>query len=338
MPKQIIRIVLYGVGLSSLGGRCLFRRPVHRVRRLASAREPRSSANRHSAARRRRGRYRRLRLLPASQGRQGDRRRHQRRRTARQRRAGAQGAHEGCARDAEDGERQQVRLPLRSALVRHHRSARRGQDHGAGQFRPEISARARGATPAAIAGVGGTRYCDWWFTEEAVLIDTAGRYTTQDSDAKADKESWFAFLDLLKKSRPRQPINGVLVAISIEDILTLPKQELAAHADAIRDAPARTAPAAQGQFPGLCAVHQGRSGRGLHRIFRPISARPAGARSGARRSRPPTRRKNLVGDSSRRVRPSAGAPERGDARPAAGRADAAAPRAIVRLPGADGAR
>ena len=93
---------------------------------------------------------------------------------------------------------------------------------------------ARGATPAAIAGVGGTRYCDWWFTEEAVLIDTAGRYTTQDSNSKADKDSWLAFLDILKKSRSRQPINGVLVAISIEDVLTLPKQELALHADAIR--------------------------------------------------------------------------------------------------------
>src|SRR5204863_3202545 len=57
----------------------------------------------------------------------------------------------------------------------------------------------RGTAPAAVAGVGGTRYCDWWFTEEAVLIDTAGRYTTQDSDAKSDKESWFSFLDLLKK-------------------------------------------------------------------------------------------------------------------------------------------
>src|SRR5215217_3560226 len=92
----------------------------------------------------------------------------------------------------------------------------------------------RGATPAAIAGVGGTRYCDWWFTEDAVLIDTAGRYTTQDSDAKSDKESWFSFLDLLKKSRPRQPINGVLVAISVEDVLTMSRQDLAAHAEAIR--------------------------------------------------------------------------------------------------------
>ena len=92
----------------------------------------------------------------------------------------------------------------------------------------------RGATPAAVAGVGGTRYCDWWFTEDAVLIDTAGRYTTQDSDAKSDKVSWFSFLDLIKKSRPRQPINGVIVAISVGDILTMGPAELEAHADAIR--------------------------------------------------------------------------------------------------------
>jgi type VI secretion system protein ImpL len=92
----------------------------------------------------------------------------------------------------------------------------------------------RGATPAAVAGIGGTRYCDWWFTEEAVLIDTAGRYTTQDSDARADKTSWLAFLDLLKKNRPRQPINGVLVAISIHDLMTLGPAEIAAHANAIR--------------------------------------------------------------------------------------------------------
>ena len=92
----------------------------------------------------------------------------------------------------------------------------------------------RGATPAAIAGVGGTRYCDWWFTEEAVLIDTAGRYTTQDSDAAADKESWFAFLAVLKKNRPRQPINGVIVAISLEDLMTLSQTDLSAHSSAIR--------------------------------------------------------------------------------------------------------
>ncbi|MBR0800710.1 type VI secretion system membrane subunit TssM [Bradyrhizobium jicamae] len=89
-------------------------------------------------------------------------------------------------------------------------------------------------TPTAVAGVGGTRYCDWWFTDEAVLIDTAGRYTTQDSDAASDKQSWFSFLDLLKNNRPRQPINGAIVAISVEDLLTLPAAEITAHANAIR--------------------------------------------------------------------------------------------------------
>src|SRR5579863_1656103 len=86
----------------------------------------------------------------------------------------------------------------------------------------------------AVQGVGGTRYCDWWFTDEAVLIDTAGRYTTQDSDAKVDRKSWLSFLDMLRANRPRQPINGVLVAISIEDILKLSAAEVNAHADAIR--------------------------------------------------------------------------------------------------------
>lgn len=91
-----------------------------------------------------------------------------------------------------------------------------------------------GQTPAAVAGTGGTRYCDWWFAEDAVLIDTAGRYTTQDTDTKAERTSWLSFLDLLKANRPRQPINGVIVAISIEDLLTSSQEEVIAHGDAIR--------------------------------------------------------------------------------------------------------
>ena len=86
----------------------------------------------------------------------------------------------------------------------------------------------------AVQGVGGTRYCDWWFTDEAVLIDTAGRYTTQDSDAKVDRKSWLSFLEMLARNRPKQPINGVIVAISIADVVTLHPEEAAAHADAIR--------------------------------------------------------------------------------------------------------
>ena len=86
----------------------------------------------------------------------------------------------------------------------------------------------------AVAGVGGTRMCDWWFTENAVLIDTAGRYTTQDSNATVDRAGWEAFLGLLRRTRPRQPLNGVIVAIALSDIADAPAEERLAHARAIR--------------------------------------------------------------------------------------------------------
>jgi type VI secretion system protein ImpL len=86
----------------------------------------------------------------------------------------------------------------------------------------------------ALKGVGGTRNCDWWFTDEAVLIDTAGRYTTQDSQAAVDNASWLGFLKLLKKHRSRQPINGVLVAISLSDLAQQSEAERLAHARAVR--------------------------------------------------------------------------------------------------------
>ena len=70
-----------------------------------------------------------------------------------------------------------------------------------------------------IGGIGGTRNCDWWFTNDAVLLDTAGRYTTHESDQEIDSTAWTGFLDLLKKYRPRRPINGVIVTISVSDLL-----------------------------------------------------------------------------------------------------------------------
>jgi type VI secretion system protein ImpL len=86
----------------------------------------------------------------------------------------------------------------------------------------------------ALRGVGGTRNCDWWFTEEAVLLDTAGRYTTQDSDAAADSAGWAEFLALLKKHRKRRPLNGVLLAISAQDLMTQGQAGREAHVAAAR--------------------------------------------------------------------------------------------------------
>lgn len=65
-----------------------------------------------------------------------------------------------------------------------------------------------------IQGIGGTRNCDWFFTTDGILLDTAGRYSVHDEDRK----EWLGFLGLLKKARPRAPINGIIIAASIAEL------------------------------------------------------------------------------------------------------------------------
>lgn len=87
----------------------------------------------------------------------------------------------------------------------------------------------------AVRGVGGTRNCDWWFTDEAVLIDTAGRYTTQDTRSAVDTGAWQAFLDLLRRNRSRQPLNGVFIVIAINEVMSMDEGQRAEHAKIIRN-------------------------------------------------------------------------------------------------------
>ncbi|KAA3499325.1 type VI secretion system membrane subunit TssM [Rhizobium rhizogenes] len=77
----------------------------------------------------------------------------------------------------------------------------------------------------AVKGIGGTRNCNWWFADEAILIDTAGRYTTQDDLDGSSKAGWEGFLGLLRRYRRSQPINGALVTLSIPDLLTRDPEE-----------------------------------------------------------------------------------------------------------------
>jgi type VI secretion system protein ImpL len=66
-----------------------------------------------------------------------------------------------------------------------------------------------------IRGVAGTRNCDWWFSDEAILLDTAGRFATEEDD----HDEWMAFLDMLRRLRPERPLDGLMVAVSAPDIL-----------------------------------------------------------------------------------------------------------------------
>ena len=83
-------------------------------------------------------------------------------------------------------------------------------------------------------GVGGTHYCDFFFTPDAVLIDTGG-HLIERQDTENDKKGWEHFVALLKKCRPRQPVNGVIVALSLVQHAQLSESECNDKAVAIRN-------------------------------------------------------------------------------------------------------
>jgi type VI secretion system protein ImpL len=86
-------------------------------------------------------------------------------------------------------------------------------------------------TGGGLRGIGGTRNCDWWFTNEAILLDTAGRYATEADD----HEEWTQFVDLLRKYRSRKPINGVIVAISVTDLMEATDDQIDTYARRLRE-------------------------------------------------------------------------------------------------------
>jgi hypothetical protein len=67
-------------------------------------------------------------------------------------------------------------------------------------------------------GVGGTINMNWWFTNHAVLLDTAGRLMFEEVKPGETSE-WKEFLALLKKNRPNCPINGLFLVIPSDSLI-----------------------------------------------------------------------------------------------------------------------
>lgn len=78
-----------------------------------------------------------------------------------------------------------------------------------------------------------TKNCDWWFSDSAVIMDTAGRYTTQ-PDKNRDNEEWKFFLTQLSKHRKKETLNGLIVTVSSDRLLSGAEHELIEDGRAIR--------------------------------------------------------------------------------------------------------
>ena len=69
-----------------------------------------------------------------------------------------------------------------------------------------------------LQGVGGTINMNWWFTNQAVILDTAGRLLFEEVEPGSTNE-WREFLDLLKKYRPNCPVNGLFLALPADSLI-----------------------------------------------------------------------------------------------------------------------
>ena len=83
------------------------------------------------------------------------------------------------------------------------------------------------------SGISGTRNCDWWFYEQAVIIDTAGRYAIP-VDEGHDKDEWQQFLSLLAKYRKKEPLNGLVVTIAANKLFEAGTEDLQEDGRSIR--------------------------------------------------------------------------------------------------------
>lgn len=76
-----------------------------------------------------------------------------------------------------------------------------------------------------MQGAGGTLNMHWWFTNQAVILDTAGKLLFQEAPAGTTTE-WTEFLGLLRKARPTCPINGLLLIIPSESLVRDSMEEI----------------------------------------------------------------------------------------------------------------
>ena len=82
---------------------------------------------------------------------------------------------------------------------------------------------------ADVKGVAGTRNCDWWFADKAVILDTAGRYTND-----VDQKEWRTFLKLCSSYRKQDSFNGIILAISVEEIIEQNSSNLKEYVERLR--------------------------------------------------------------------------------------------------------
>ncbi|MFD1559804.1 type VI secretion system membrane subunit TssM [Paraburkholderia silviterrae] len=82
------------------------------------------------------------------------------------------------------------------------------------------------------APVPPTTQCDWWYADEAVLVDTPHDTLETRPDGTPEPNGiWATLTALLRRHRPRQPLNGVLLTVAADTLVAMAATERTACAE-----------------------------------------------------------------------------------------------------------
>jgi hypothetical protein len=85
-----------------------------------------------------------------------------------------------------------------------------------------------------VKGIGGTHTLDFFFTPEVIFLDTPGEWTSKVIDEDG-RRVWLESLRLLRKYRGRRPLDGLVVVVPADDLLSRTEEELQDQAGNIRE-------------------------------------------------------------------------------------------------------
>jgi type VI secretion system protein ImpL len=87
-------------------------------------------------------------------------------------------------------------------------------------------------TPAPKTGA--TQNCDWWVSNATLVLDTAGRYALPVDKAR-DRAEWYRLLRFLRRHRNRGPVDGLVITIGADALVSKPEEALRAEATGLRE-------------------------------------------------------------------------------------------------------
>ena len=115
-------------------------------------------------------------------------------------------------------------------------------------------------------GSGPTLSFVWWLSARAIAIDLAGRWTT------TTPTMFLKVLELVRRLRPKQPLNGILVVIRASQFAPAARKDLRKLAEQMRDRVEEVANTLEFQVPVYLIVSQCDRMGGFEELFQPLRA------------------------------------------------------------------